>query len=190
MNNILSYDIINPNRNGLIAVSYSFDYINLGFELNYDPPRNKRVLPWPLQRDILIPGSIYNISKGRKIIDNILEPIEDGKVLEINDTPPGNGKNESYKAVFYTRTFLMLPFIELVFEPLEAKMTLGEDGKIITHVVPIVRRYEFDYGVIANRKADLSKKDIAIILGKVKKTIGDCLIFDKQTMTTVKDFYL
>jgi hypothetical protein len=62
-------------------------------------------------------------------------------------------------------------------------------------LLPTVKRYEFNFSTIkdwSSIKNDsiLCKKSIVQILKKVKKTIGNNLIIDKQTLTTVNNFYL
>ena len=111
------------------------------------------------------------------------------EVLEINDTPPENGYNSSYRVVFYDKKCFLLPFIELTFG---AKMELNEKAYTL---LPTVKRYEFNFSTIkdwSSIKNDsiLCKKSIVQILKKVKKTIGNNLIIDKQTLTTVNNFYL
>jgi hypothetical protein len=185
---IFNFDIVNQEMiGGLVVVLYSFHYNMLDF--SYTSPKTKNINLWPFyKKSYSIPGKISD-STGKIVINDILNPIEDGSILEINDTPPGNGHNSSYKVVFYNKKCFLLPFIELVFG---AKKELDEKAYTL---IPTVKRYEFNFSTIkdwSSIKDDsvLCKKNIIQILKKVKKTIGNNLIIDKQTLTIVNNFYL
>lgn len=99
---IFNFDIVNQEMiGGLVVVSYSFHYNMLDF--SYTSPKTKNINLWPFyKKSYSIPGKISD-STGKIVINDILNPIEDGSILEINDTPPGNGHNSSYKVVFYNK---------------------------------------------------------------------------------------
>lgn len=178
--NYYIYDIINPDLHGLISISYSSKY--LCSNLLYKTPITKKGY-WPFVEDYFIPGHILDTLTNKVVIDNIQEYIKSGEILEINSTPC-IGKNSSYKVMYQNGSLYQLPFIELEFAPLEAKMKIN-NGKIMTYTIPNIRRYEFN-----SQDEELVKKDINKILKKVKKTIGDCLILDKHTNKITYDFYL